>query len=251
MRTKTLLIAVAALAAGVISSQAQVYSQNIVGYANVPTTSSGTYYMLECPFQVGASNGVNEVFGATLPDQSLVETWNVGAQSYEVALYDSTQPVTGYVWYQSDDGTPLTTLPTVPPGIGFFLAPAGAITNVFSGTVAVAIGGTNTTALSSSGTYYLCGSTIPFAGAVTNVTAGTSVGVNLNGLPDQSLVETWDVPSQSYLVYLYDSTQPVPPNNWYQSDDGTPQNCPSVTVGQGFFIAPAGSYNWVQALPSN
>ncbi len=34
MKTKTLLIAAAALAAGIISSQAQVYSQNIVGYAN-------------------------------------------------------------------------------------------------------------------------------------------------------------------------------------------------------------------------
>lgn len=34
MRTKTLLIAAAALAAATISSQAQVYSQNVVGYVN-------------------------------------------------------------------------------------------------------------------------------------------------------------------------------------------------------------------------
>ena len=35
MRTKTLLIAAAALAVGIISSEAQVYSQNVVGYVNM------------------------------------------------------------------------------------------------------------------------------------------------------------------------------------------------------------------------
>ena len=41
MKTKTLLIAAAALAAGVISSEAQVYSQNVVGYVNqqIPANS--------------------------------------------------------------------------------------------------------------------------------------------------------------------------------------------------------------------
>ncbi len=40
---KTLLIAAAALVAGVISSEAQVYSANIVGYVNVvmPANSIG------------------------------------------------------------------------------------------------------------------------------------------------------------------------------------------------------------------
>jgi hypothetical protein len=35
MKSKTLLIAAAALVAGVITSEAQVYSANIVGYVNV------------------------------------------------------------------------------------------------------------------------------------------------------------------------------------------------------------------------
>lgn len=41
MKTKTLLIAAAALAVGVITSQAQVYSQNVVGYVNqsIPANS--------------------------------------------------------------------------------------------------------------------------------------------------------------------------------------------------------------------
>ena len=43
MRTKTLLMTAAALAAGVIYSQAQgtVYSQNVVGYVNVTIPANG------------------------------------------------------------------------------------------------------------------------------------------------------------------------------------------------------------------
>jgi hypothetical protein len=251
MRTKTLLIAAAALAAGVISSQAQVYSQNIVGYANVPTTTGGYNYMLVCPFQVGASNGVNEVFGTTLPDFSQVITWDTVNQVFDTAEYDSTQPVTGYVWYLGDDQTPLTTLPCVVPGQGFFLNPGGAVTNVFSGTVAVAIGGTNNMSMPNGGINYLVGSTIPFAGYVTNAVTGTSVGVNLVGLPDFSQVITWDAPSQSYVTREYDSTQPNPGDNWYLGDDQTPATCPNIIVGQGFFLNLGGSYTWTQALPSN
>ena len=60
---KTLLMAAAALAAGVISSQAGVYSANIVGYANVANNIAGKNYFMSVPFNVGVSNGANEVFG--------------------------------------------------------------------------------------------------------------------------------------------------------------------------------------------
>ena len=68
---KTLLIAAAALASSVISSQAGVYSQNIVGYVNVPTINPAYDYALSVPFTIGASNGANEVFpGTALPEYS-------------------------------------------------------------------------------------------------------------------------------------------------------------------------------------
>jgi hypothetical protein len=75
MRTKTLLLtAVALLAAGIASSRADgtVYSQNIVGYASVSTPGNGaSYFLMTCPFVIGQSNGLNEVFGTnTLPDTS-------------------------------------------------------------------------------------------------------------------------------------------------------------------------------------
>ena len=45
MRTKTLLIAAAALAVGITSSEAQVYSQNVVGYVNM-TVPAGHYQIV-------------------------------------------------------------------------------------------------------------------------------------------------------------------------------------------------------------
>jgi hypothetical protein len=61
---KTLLMAAATLAAGVISSQAAgVYSQNIVGYVNVASPTAGNSYLLSVPFAIGVSNGANEVLG--------------------------------------------------------------------------------------------------------------------------------------------------------------------------------------------
>jgi len=67
---KTLLIAAAALAAGIISTQAQVYSQNVVGYVNQPIPAGG-YQIVGGQMVNGsdanATNGdVNVLLGAGL-----------------------------------------------------------------------------------------------------------------------------------------------------------------------------------------
>jgi hypothetical protein len=221
---------------------APVTSINDVGYATVATPQASSYYLLACPFQIGASNGANEVFGTTLPDFTLVLTWNVASQSYITSQYDSTQPTPGISWYAIDDSTPVT-IPTLPPGQGFFLLPFAPITNSFVGSVAVNNGATNITTLPNASVYYLLGSTIPFDGAVTN-----SGGIQLTNLPDFSLVLTWDVPSQSYVTSQFDSTQPTPGDTWYQIDDSTPAPVPNLSVGQGLFILPFSAYNWQQTL---
>ncbi len=60
MRTKTLLIAAAALAAAVTSSQAQstVYSQNIVGYVNQVLPGAGVFTSVVAPLQ-GTTNAAD------------------------------------------------------------------------------------------------------------------------------------------------------------------------------------------------
>jgi hypothetical protein len=246
MRIKTLLIAAAALAVGIISSEAQVYSQNIVGYANVPCNDAYAFYMMQCPFNVGVSNGANEIFGTNLPDTSEILTWNADANAFTTAVYDGSQG-NGIYWYLSDGITP-GPAPILLPGNGFYLYAFGTCTNTFAGSVAVSSGATNTTTLATPYEFYLVGSTIPYSGYVTNVVNGTSQGVNLNGLPDTSEVQLWDEPSGTFTTYIYDTSQ----GNgifWYQSDGITPGPCPSVNVGQAFFIYPFDVFTWKQSLP--
>jgi hypothetical protein len=249
------LSAGALLAAGFVSSQAQpVYSQNIVGYASVVTPQAGQYYMMSVPFTIGVSNGANEVFGTSLPDFSLIYVWNAGSQTFTVAEYDSTQPQAGHSWYLPDDYTPIQ-IPKLPVGQGFYLNPGGAnVTNTFAGTVAVAVGGTNSITIPTAGAYYMIGSAIPYAGSVTNgnPTGAAAPGINLNGLPDFSLVYAWNASSQTFTVAEYDSTQPQPGYTWYLPDDYTPTTPPSLTVGQGFYInLGSGTYTWNQTLSGN
>ena len=68
MRTKTLLIAAAALAAAVTSSQAQstVYSQNIVGYIN--TSLAPGYNLVANQLNVNNTNGASGSVRPSLPD---------------------------------------------------------------------------------------------------------------------------------------------------------------------------------------
>jgi len=244
----TLLIAAAALAASVISSQAGVYSQNVVGYANLPA-AAGKNVLLECPFTMGASNGVNEVFGESLPVGSEVLTYT--GSGYNIALFDNTFGAGQPEWYQSDDATPLTTLPTVPPGQGFFLVAQGNITNTFAGAVAVNVGTSNNMVLVS-GKNNLVGCVVPYAGAVTNGTSSTG-GPNLNNLPVGT--ELLFYTGSGYNIALFDNTFGAGQPTWYQSDDATPYvdpatggNVPTITVGQAFFIVPQGAYTWTTGL---
>ena len=241
MRTKTLLIAAAAMAVGVATSMAQTtYSQNIVGYANLPTTGVGQNYLLACQFTCGVSNGVNEVFSTPLPDFSVVLIWDVPSQSYITVQSDSTSP-TGW-----DDGNyvPLTTLPKLPVGQGFFLSPSSPVTNTFAGAIAVNVGTSNKMTLTGVGQNYLVASVVPYGGSVTNGN-NSGGGMNLNGVPDFTVVLIWDVPSQSYNTVQTDSSSA---SGW---DDGNyvPLAAPpSINVGQAFFLSPSGPFTWTTGL---
>lgn len=135
---KALLFAAAALAAGVVSSEAQVYSQNIVGYANLNFPQGGKSYLISTPFAVGASNGLNEVFGSALPSFSQVLIWSTANNSYTTVVYDNTDPngvgAGAPLWYQSDDSTPYVdpatggNAPSISVGQGIFVVPSSAYT---------------------------------------------------------------------------------------------------------------------------
>jgi hypothetical protein len=240
MKAKTLLIAAAALAAGVISSQAQtpVYSQNIVGYANVSLPSG--YTLLANPLSAGVSNGVTEAISpAQLPVGATILIFNgVG--------YNQSQYAPGYnsastVFIDPDSGNDVPT-PVIPPGVGFFVQNPSSATNLtFVGSVYPAPGTTNATSLPSG--YSLVGSALPLAGSLTN----SAINLNL-------------VVGATVLIFNgvgYNQAQYAPGYNdattvFIDPDSGNNIATPALQVGQGFFYQNPGSgVTWSQTLPNN
>src|ERR1035437_4778481 len=94
---KTLLMAAAALAAGIITSQAQpVYSQNVVGYINV-VCPANSFSLIGNQLDTG-SNTLNNVLNSGLVS-------NGGANGTTIAIWNGTGFATWY-YYSPADAAP-------------------------------------------------------------------------------------------------------------------------------------------------
>jgi len=235
MRTKTLLLAAAALAVSLATSQAApVYSQNVVGYINLPMTSG--YNMVAVQFAIGTQTA--DVVFPNLPDGTYMSTWTGTAYTYNI--YDtgggSTPPANS--WYMSDYSTP-TNPPTVVPGQACFLQLPSPTVNTFVGTVVPNIGSTYTVNLKTG--YNLIGSVIPFTGSISSSIYNFSP-------PDGTYLSTWNGNGYTYTIYDTGGGSTPPANSWYMSDYSTPTNPPSLNLGQGFFLQIPSNYAWSMTL---
>jgi len=225
MKAKTLLIAAATLAVGAITSQAQVYSQNIVGYVNIPLVSG--YNMVSVPVDsdgTGTNNTVISVLGTNvLANNSKVLIWtgsSFGTQvTYGIPVHQSVA-----VW--NAPNTPLN------PGQGFFVYNAGSPTNLT--VVGTALVGTNLNRYVTGAGYNCVSSVTPLGGYISTNLQYTAT------LNDKLL--TWDPVGQTYITYNYGvpvhQTLPV----WSPSQ-------PQLNVGQGFFIDSTNiGVSWKQIL---
>jgi hypothetical protein len=211
MRTKNLLLSAAALAAGVLSLQAQnnVYSVNIVGYVNKPLPTNALA-LVQNPLSDG-TNTLNSTL-LNLGNGSVAYVWN--GSGYTIATRGKA------VWGPD--------LP-VPTGLGMFVRRLGSVgTNTFVGQVVGNAGQSVTNPLVANVTT-LTGSLLPFADTLN----GTNLG--LAGAPNGSIVYQWNgsgytIATRGKAVWGPDLT---------------------IGVGEGFFIKPSANFNWVQTLPSN
>jgi hypothetical protein len=233
---KTLLIAAAALAAGVISSQAQVYSQNVVGYVNVPLTN-GVLALL-APALDADGNGTNNTVASIFPTPAIGDTVYVfNGSSYDALTYKSQgsgHPVV-YVtnWF---NGVTASSGYKINPGVSVFYLPMATQTATMVGTV---LQGTNlvNTYFPAANSIQLLSSQVPIAGGITSVlgykpSIGDSVYIYNNGGYD------------SYTYKVQGSGHPVVyATNWF---NGVTAGEPVIQVGQGFWLLPATSTNWVQ-----
>jgi hypothetical protein len=207
MRTKTLFLTAAVLAAGIASSMAQsnVYSVNIVGYysVNIPAnTKTVVANQLD-----NGTNTLNDLLAA-LPNKSSAYIWNGSAFPGIVKTSGS--------WPGN---------PTVAPGTALFVqtpATAGTITNVFIGSAPTS----NNVALPDSVKLMVAGR-IPFSGNMNDFGGNT---LNLGSLPNKSSAYIWNGSAFPGIV---------------KTSGSWPGN-PAIATGSGLFIASKGAATWIE-----
>jgi hypothetical protein len=207
---KTLLIAAAALVAGVVTSEAQVYSANIVGYVNV-ALPAGTLVLVSNPLDNG-TNTANDLL-ASLPNKSQIQLWNGS----------------GFTAY-GKGASGFSPNPSIPVGTGFFVKSISNYTNTFVGNVVPAPGGNQSATTLPAGTLVLVGSTLPVSGTFNDV--GTNAFNLIATLPNKSQIQLWN--GSGFTAYGKGAAG-FSPN-------------PPLSVGQGFFIKSLSATNWIQTL---
>jgi hypothetical protein len=222
--SKTLLIAAAALAGSVISSQAQVYSQNIVGYINVPLATGYTALANQLDYDgTGTNNTVATVFGTNLVASSTVFAWEPSTASYTSANWINSRGT--LKWLGNTNGISAA----LNAGNGVFVQSPSANSITLVGTV---LQGTNMISLVTG--FNFVSSVAPISGdIVTNLGYVPSAG---------DTVFTWSSSAQSYTSYNYINSRGT--LKWLP---GSPQS----SVGQAFFIDAAAAETWTNVFTSN
>jgi hypothetical protein len=213
---KTLVLAAAALTAGLLTASAQnVYSVNIVGYVNRPIQGNDNFTLIANPLN-SPTNTYEFLLKPTLPPNWQVLKWN--GSSFDGA----TRIAFGTGWSPSTAGTN-----SLNPGEAVFIkAPAGApaITNTFVGEVMV---GSFTNNLPAG--FSMIGNIIADGGPVTN----------LNFFPPvSSQVLRWKEDG----IGGYDGFTRI------AFGSGWSPSVPSINVGQGFFVNATAPYSWVRVF---
>jgi hypothetical protein len=247
---KTLLMAAAALAAGVISSQAGVYSQNVVGYVNQTLPLGFTTIANPLDAQDPAGTGVNNAITNVIP----VLTGNYDGD----ILYFWTGST--FVSYTIDSGWPTgignsldsaaVAPPVLSPGTAIYLDNTiGKTTNTFVGVVHVdgvaTIGGTigvttNNVPLG----YTFFASKLPVGGGISSV-----LGLPADGTLDGSVI---NIPNVGADGFVHGYTQYTIDSGWStgfgNALDSAAVPEPQIPVGGGFLLQnTAAAVQWVQS----
>jgi hypothetical protein len=216
---------------------AQTYSQNIVGYVNLPLGNGG-YKLVVNPVQAGAVNAESVISSLDAGDQILI--WSVNHYNTYTYQGGPNGSLTGTNDWQDQNNNNVVG-PSLNPGQGFFYTAQSGDneTNTFTGTVLL----TNSIALGSGG-YALVGSTPPITGSIAVTNANFNLPLDAG---DQVLI--WKT-AGGYNTYTYQGGPNGSlsfPNDWQdQNNNNVP--APVVGVGQGFFYTAQSGDNetWIQ-----
>jgi hypothetical protein len=217
MRTKTLLTIAALCAAGVASSQAQVFSVNAVGYVN-KTIPANSFAMIANPLQA-ATNTINALF-AGVPEGFSVYVYQPGT-GYSIGAFDAleggfTPPAVGN--YE------------LLPGGGVFVKnpTAQPVSITFVGEV---LQGTPLTTPLVAG-LQIVSSKVP--------QAGTPAVLGLTAAPGDAIY-LYDVATQKYTISGYDDLE----------EGGFSPIPRALEVGEAFFLKKGAAGTWSRNFTVN
>jgi hypothetical protein len=240
MRTKTLLIAAAALAVGIISSEAQVYSQNVVGYINI-TVPAGKFALIANQLDTGSNTIDNVISSGPVSSSTTASFWDPVAAHYNTFVYyNSDDSADGNQGWYTFANVPCTN--ALAPGQGIVVYnPSGS--DITMTTVGQVIQGTNNYSVPTGFNLY----SLPMP------VGGTNAALDKAGFPAVSSDTTyyqWNVALTHYneaLVY-YNSADSADGNSgWYTFGNVPEDNNAAVwpQAGQSFFVNnPDASTTW-------
>jgi hypothetical protein len=244
MRTKTLALTAALVAAGIASSMAQsnVYSLNVVGYVNLSLTS-GKLQQAAAQLDAdgtGTNNTILSELGTNVPVNTFVYVFNpannAGAGGYDSLQFAALVRNGTPVWKLG--GTNASTYP-LNPGEGFFISPTATATvtivgNVLQGSL------TNQYVLAAN-KLVMVSSKVPITGGITSV---------LGYPPNTGDFAYLYNPADNSGAGGYDTFQygPLVRNGASVWKSGGVANEPTLAIGQGFFLVPAATTTWVQTF---
>jgi hypothetical protein len=210
MRTKALLLVAAAVAAGIATASAQVYSVNAVGYVNTKVPAKG-FALISNPL-IAQTNTIEGLLTGQVPQDTQIFVWNTTSKTFDIASYD-----VDFGWTYT---SPALQTQQIMPGSGVFVKNQSAndVTITFVGEVPQ---GTLQTPLSVG--LQIVSSQVPQAGAITDL--------GYVGAQDDKVYQ-WDSTKQAYNVSSYDV------------DFGWNPAVPSLAVGEAVFLSRNTAGSW-------
>jgi len=227
------------LTAGVATSMAQsnVYSLNIVGYANVPARPGFNFHTTPFRVTTAVTNGANEILPANTGqyDGDAILKWTGSA--WASAYLDSASP-TGF----SDSGGTPVGAPILNAAVGYLYQNSGAVSNNIT-YVGEVRSGTNTVNIPASPEFAAIGSPAPFAGGIQTVLQFA----NPAGVYDGDAILRAVGAISGFASSYFDGASPT----GFSDSGGTPVPEPQIAVGQGMFFdnVNASAVTWTQVAP--
>ena len=243
MKTNTLLAAAAILAVGGLAAQAQVYSQNVVGYYNV-TVPAGKFALVANQLQnADGTNGISDVFSGGLASQtSLLYLWN-GSTFVPYTYYSAADAAPSPAGFYDGNGNPAAN--TLNPAQGAFLfnGEASPITVTVVGTV-----------IQGATTNYVTQGFAPYGIVQPISTNLDSSLVRFPAVSQSTDYYHWNGAGYDAALTYYSAADAAPsPAGWYDGNGNPQSSNPAYwpTVGQGFFInlySGGGSLTWTNTF---